>query len=48
MKELDISDKENLLDLNEINLRFAVQNISAKLRKNETSIIYYYNPVEVI
>ena len=36
MKQLDLCNKENLLNLKDINLGFAVPNIIAKLRRNDT------------
>ena len=36
MKQLDLCNKENLLNLKDINLGFAVPNIIANLRRNAT------------
>ena len=39
MKQLDLCNKENLLNLKDINLGFAVPNIIAKLRRNDTATL---------
>ena len=36
IKQLDLCNKESLLNLKDINLGFAVPNIIAKLRRNDT------------
>ena len=42
IKQLDPFNKENLLNLKDINLGFAVPNIIAKLRRNDTHKVGTY------